>query len=237
MKTVLIGLVLAATACASGNEPTNSRLGDEAGFSGPGADGDGPPPGGVDENFNCRGTAEGSFDNVFVPAGATCRLENSTVSGNVLAREGARLHVVNTVVDGNIDGVEARAVVVEGGRLGGSIQIADGDSPGELGAAVIGGTVLTQGNIQVIKMRTGRILITDVRLEQGNIKVEENLVGDGLEVRNNDVAQNLQVFKNGGTGPKEVRDNRVRQIAQCKENSAPFTGGPNDAAEAEDQCF
>jgi hypothetical protein len=191
----------------------------------------------TDENFNCRGTVRGTFANVFVPAGATCSLQRSTVNGNVLARENSRLYVSDTRVAGNIDGVEARVVQVKGGSLGGSIQIADGSSPGALGAAVYGGTVLTQGNIQIIKMNTGTIRIADVVLRKGNIKVEENATGSGLEVVRNQVAQNIQVNKNRGSGRKAVRGNRVFQIVQCKENTSPFVGGPNNAAEAEGQCF
>ena len=39
-----------------------------------------------------------------------------------------------------------------------------------------------------------------------------------------------------GAGANAVRNNRVRQIIQCKENRWPFVGGPNQAAEAEGQC-
>ena len=211
MKRFFMALGLAlATACDSAQEP-NRTTGDSAAAPGDAATG----PINTDENFNCRGTVRGTFANVFVPTGATCSLQRSTVNGNVLAREGSRLYVSDTRVAGNIDGVEARVVQVKGGSLGGSIQIADGSSAGELGAAVYGGTVLTQGNI----------------------KVEENSIGSSLEVAGNYVAQNIQVFKNRGTGQKSVRDNRVLQIVQCKENTAPFVGGPNDAAEAEEQCF
>jgi len=223
-----LGLVVAA-ACDNAQSPTgttNDAIDDSptAAIS-------------TDENFNCRGTVSGTFANVFVPAGATCRLQNSTVNGNVLARERSRLYVSATRVAGNIDGVEARVVQVQGGSLGGSIQIADGSSPGELGAAVYGGTVLTQGNIQIKKMSTGKIRIADVKLRKGNIKVEENFTSSSLEVVRNYVAQNIQVWKNRGSGQKTVRSNRVLQIIQCKENTSPFTGGPNTAAEAEGQCF
>jgi hypothetical protein len=232
-----LGLAL-ATACDSAQEP-NRITGDPAApGDAPAAPGDAATgPINTDENFNCRGTVRGTFANVFVPTGATCSLQRSTVNGNVLAREGSRLYVSDTRVAGNIDGVEARVVQVKGGSLGGSIQIADGSSAGELGAAVYGGTVLTQGNIQIIKMNTGGIRIADVRLEKGNIKVEENSIGSGLEVVRNSVAQNIQVNKNRGSGRKAVRGNRVLQMVQCKENTSPFVGGPNTAAEAEGQCF
>ena len=233
MKRLLttIGLALVA-ACDSGQEPTGAT-------SDASLDPTDSPATAIntDENFDCRGTVRGTFANVFVPAGATCRLQRSTVNGNVLARELSRLYVSDTRVAGNIDGVEARVVQVKGGSLEGSIQIADGSSAGELGAAVYGGTVLTQGNIQIIKMNTGSIRIADVRLGKGNIKVEENSTGSSLEVVRNQVAQNIQVNKNRGSGRKFVKGNQVLQIVQCKENTSPFTGGPNAAAEAEGQCF
>lgn len=190
-----------------------------------------------DENFDCVGTFSGSFANVFVPEGRTCRLERATVSGNVLARDGSSLFVSDTRVDGNIDGVEARTVQVRGGSLGGSIQIQEGSSPGQTGAAVYGGTVLTQGNITIQKMNTGTIRIADVVLRKGNIQVQENAVGSGLEIVRNRVAQNLQVFVNRGAGAKIVQGNTVEQTLECKENTRPFTGGPNRAGEAKEQCF
>jgi hypothetical protein len=226
-----IGLILVG-ACNHAQEPDESLDGVPGGVTD-------PPASAIstDENFNCRGTVSGTFANVFVPAGATCTLQNSVVNGNVLARERSRLYVSATRVSGNIDGVEARVVQVKGGSLGGSIQIADGWSAGELGAAVYGGTVLTQGNIQIKKMNTGNIRIADVKLRKGNIKVEENVTSSSLQVVRNYVAQNIQVWKNRGSGQKTVRGNRVLQIVQCKENTRPFVGGPNAAAEAEGQCF
>lgn len=233
MKRMLITLCLVVAASCDG-APRATGVAGGARDLGTGGD---QNPIRTDENVDCVGTVSGTFANVFVPAGETCYLQSSTVNGNVLARERSRLYVSDTRVQGNIDGVEAQVVQVQGGSLGGSIQIADGSSPDELGAAVYGGTVLTQGNIQIVKMNTGSIRIADVRLEKGTIKVEENATGVGLEVVRSYVAQNVQVNKNRGTGPKVVRDNRVLQIIQCKENTAPFEGGPNNAAAAEEQCF
>ena len=230
MPFALVGLAVIA-ACDDVQDPSDN-LDQDAGINS-----DAAVSSSRDENFNCRSTVSGTFANVFVPAGATCRLQNATVNGNVLARERSRLYVANTRVAGNIDGVEARVVQIKGGSLGGSIQIADGSSPGETGAAVYGGTVLTQGNIQIKKMSTGKIQIADVKLRKGNIKVEENSTSSRLEVVRNYVAQNIQVWKNRGGGTKIVRGNRVLQIIQCKENSRPFTGGPNTAGDSEGQCF
>jgi hypothetical protein len=186
----------------------------------------------------CVGTFSGrTFDNVYVPVGKTCTLRNSTVKGNVKALPNSRLYMSNNKVDGNIDGDEALLVQVRGGTVGGSIQIKESYSPSLIGAEVSGGTVLTQGNIQIEKMNTGGILIADVRLSKGNIKVEENVTRSRFEIIRNRVAQNVQVFKNRGTNQKFVRNNSIGQIAQCKENQAPFVGGPNSAGEAEGQCY
>ena len=230
MKLVLTALGLALAAACGGDDPTGSDL--------PLPPDDGPPIGvDTDQDYDCTTSVTGTFADVYVPAGTTCRLESATVGGNVLARERSRLYVSATQVEGNIQGVGARVVQVQGGSLGGNIQIADGSSAGELGAAVTGGTVLSQGNIQISGMNTGSIRVADARLEKGNIQVEDNVVTSSLEVVQNYVAQNLQVFKNRGSGSKVVRDNQVLQIVQCAENTPPFEGGPNDAAEAEGQCF
>ena len=229
-RRLIAPLGLAALLAACGDAPPTSPRADALDLGGP------RRALAVDENYDCTGTVSGSFTNVFVPAGQTCTLQNATVSGSILAREGARLFVSGTRVDGNIDGVEARVVQVRGGTVGGSIQIADGQSPAALGAAVLG-TRLTQGNITVLKMRTGSIRIEDAILEQGNIQLDENSVATALAIVRNTVAQNVQVFKTEGAGSKAVRNNRIGQIVQCKENALPFIGGPNLAGDRQDQCF
>jgi hypothetical protein len=190
----------------------------------------------TDEDFDCVGTVTGTFQNVFVPAGQSCTLTNARVRGNILARENARLFVFETVTAGNIDGVEARQLHVRGGRLEGSIQAQDGASAGEVGIRISGGTVLTQGNITIQKMRTGTIEITGARLLKGNIQVQENTVGTALTLTGNEVAQNVEVFVNSGVGAKTVRNNTVQQKLSCKENTRPFTGRPNVAGDVEGQC-
>jgi hypothetical protein len=86
-------------------------------------------------------------------------------------------------------------------------------------------------------MNTGQILVADVKLQKGHLKVEENFTSSRLDVVRNYVAQNLDVLRNRGGGQKTVRDNRVGATLKCEENRAPFVGGPNQAARAERQCF
>ena len=109
MKPISTLALLALTAACSGaQEPSSSSNGDPEGASA----GDPVISVNTDENYDCRGTVRGTFANVFVPEGATCRLQRSVVNGNVLARDGSRLYVTDTRVSGNIDGVEARGVQV-----------------------------------------------------------------------------------------------------------------------------
>lgn len=231
MQRVLGATMLLATAACGAGGPTDAGArGDAAGTAvGTGATGTTP---GDDRCLQLRGR---TFENFTVPVGTTCTLQDVRVRGNVVALERSRLFLVDAVVGGNVDGIAARTVQVERGRIEGSIQIKDAASPGELGASVRG-TVLTQGNIQVEKMRTGRIVIADAVLEKGNIKIEENAVDQSLDATGNRVAQNLQAFKNVGAGAKSITGNRVGQTLECKENAAPFNGGPNEAGEAKEQC-
>lgn len=224
-----LALALALVACGGTVDPLLERT-DASGVE------NGPDPASTDDQ-PCTGVVVGgTYENVTVPEGSTCTLRGVTVSGNVVALRNARLFVEDSRVDGNIQGDKAAVVHVRGGRLDGNLQMQEGVSTGELGVSITGGTVLTQGNIQVTKMRTGQIVVTDAVLEKGNLQVEENEVTTSLEIARNRVAQNLEVRKNRGGAAKVVRENTVGQKLECKENDSPFVGGPNAASEAEGQC-
>ena len=243
MKSVIIlaGAALLFTACADGpSSPAESTMNRTSRASSDLAASSATPAGATrinaDEDFYCSGTFTGTFENVYVREGATCTLTGATVKGNILAKDRARLFVLETTTGGNIDGVEAAILQVRGGRLEGSIQAQDGQSAGEVGFRVYGGTVLSQGNITVQKMNTGTISITDAVLVKGNIQVQENRTGTRLELLRNRVAQNLEVFVNSGSSAKEVAGNTVSQKLSCKDNSLPFIGRPNSAGDVEGQC-
>jgi hypothetical protein len=206
----------------------------------------------------CIGTLTGTFDNVVVPAGAQCRLVNSTVHGNVLALPDSHIAISNSRIAGNVQGDKADLVqVVNGSNVGGSVWAKEGGpapvstvtfficsgggpfTPCEV--AILGSTI--GGNVQVEKM-TGDVAIGDavflgLMVNTGNIKAEENLIPAGslFQIRNNRVAGNLQVFKNTGGGTKSVQANVVAEDLQCFENTAPFVGGPNTAQQSQGQCF
>jgi hypothetical protein len=225
----LIGVTAAAIACSDSAAPAGalSSFGDGTtnGHSAPLSDG------------YCSGVISGgAYENIKVREGTACTLIDVRVKGNVVALQDARLFVQGSRVEGNIQGENAAVVHVLGGVIGGSVQIHEGSSPGENGVLITGGTVLTQGNIQVTKMRTAQIVVEGALLMKGNLQVEENTVSDLLDVTGNDVRQNLEVRKNRGDGGKFVTVNTVRQKLECRENSGPFTGAPNNASEIEGNC-
>jgi hypothetical protein len=198
----------------------------------------------------------GVYANVEVPIGSgLCTMADVTVLGSVKVLPDARLQFLGGVVHGNVEGDKAEMVHMVGVMVGGHVQIKEGEAPNDLGFDVfLCGNTLTQGNIQVEKM-AGSIIVGDPlpeavgvpcapnQLQKGNIKVEDNLVVTspsvetvGLVIRGNQVAQNIQVFKNRGAGPKFVQLNTAGEAVQCKENDEPFVGTPNTAPKREDQC-
>jgi len=210
--------------------------------------------GGSGNDTQCTGfLPPGTYDNIVVPPGAFCLLENSTVNGSVKALENSTLSIFGRVtVHGNVDGDKADIVDMLGigGRnlVLGSIQIKEGGSTGGFSYARVCGTDLPNGNIQIEKMKNyvlvggPRFCNTGNTLAKGNIKVEENSIGfpvpfGEMEVSRNTVGGNVQVFKNVGPGLKFVQGNTVREDLQCFENTLPFVGGPNTAGKAEGQCF
>jgi hypothetical protein len=198
----------------------------------------------------CNGLLVGTFDNVVVPRNSSCTLFSSVVTGNVTVRRGGSLLSQSNEIAGNVEGDQPRWVGSLADRIGGNFDITAATGPGFLFLTFsvnvfICGSTLTGGDVAVEKSRGGTVAIgsqtpfcpgNDVA---GNILVQENLIppGEVMPVDRNVVGGNVQVFKNRGMGAKSVVANEVRENVQCKENDEPFVGGPNLAAQAEEQCF
>ena len=141
----------------------------------------------------------GTYDNVVVPDGEVCFLIDATVDGNVDALKGSIFLMLRGTVDGNISGSEADGVFVN--------QV-----------------TLPNGNVQIVKSADFSVVQLSI-LEKGNIKVEENNAdGRGTRVRGNDVAQNIQVYKNAGLAVR-VFDNDAGESIQCFDNILPDPPG------------
>lgn len=209
----------------------------------------------------CVGVVTGAQDNVVVPMGASCTLQNATVQGNVLALTNATLQVNASMIRGNVQGDQTRHVLLQfSSQVGGNFHVKAGplSNTGVTGFDInvrVGGDALIEGNrgftfvdaaivggdLEIVK-NFGNLEIEFNRVG-GNLKVEENFVPSSMSVLGNGVpiaspvSGNLQVSKNVGPGFKQVVINVVAQNLQCFDNTAPFVGGPNTARDTQGQCF
>lgn len=144
-----------------------------------------PTPSG---NDGCRGSIGAQrYENLEVPAGASCTLNGTIIDGNIKVGTNATLHAIAVVVGGNIQAESAADVMVNNtSTVGGSIQIKQGGSATIDQVQVTGDLQLESnrstlgitnnrvgGNIQVTQNRGG-VLITDNRID-GNLQCKENM--------------------------------------------------------------
>ena len=192
----------------------------------------------------CNGTIGAiTVDEVRVPSGASCILDGTRVQGNVLVARDGSVSANGARIIGNIQAEDARRVATANGTtVGGSVQVkrravADVQNTTitgslqieEAGASLTANNVRIGGNLQVIKAGAATIGATFVN---GDLQLEENrgaLASTGAEVRGN-----FQVFKN--LGGVTLRNNRVQQVLECKENVPAPTGSGNVAGEKKEQC-
>ena len=96
--------------------------------------------------------------------------------------------------------------VKEGSTVGGSVQLENGRSGG-----------------------LGRIASTEI---DGDLQFFTNRAR--MVAQGNTVLSNLQAVSN--TGGLVIKNNRISENLQCKQNNPPPTGGGNTAGDKEDQC-
>lgn len=200
-------------------------------------------------DFQCVGAVPtGTFDNVVVPAGATCTLSNATVRGNIAVQPQGALYATNNDVHGNIESTKPRFVWLDDNEVGGRVWAKE---------AAVGADPLTiwfcnnriGGNVQIEKIVASFGIIVGPgsgcpgvgggNTVGGNLILLENVIGPsigGINVTANTVRGNLQFFKNTGPGPKHVHANTIHEDLQCFENSPGMSGTGNVARKAEGQC-
>lgn len=195
-------------------------------------------------DVECVGALTGTFQNVIVPQDAFCLITNSRVTGNIKALENSTLFVgdANTI-SGNVEGDKANTVEVF--TFSGVPNVIHGSIfATETFRVDVCGAVLPNGNIIFVKIR-GIVNVAGSLcgaagggnlVQKGSIKVEDSFAQIFFEVTRNQVAQNIQIFKNIGPAVKRVQLNTAGESIQCKENAPPFIGTPNTAPKQEDQC-
>jgi hypothetical protein len=197
----------------------------------------------------------GTYKNIVVPANETCTITSSTVKGDITALDNSRLTVrEGTTVSGSIQADNSFDVETYHSNpeaeviVRGSITLRN-----VTGGISICGTTLTHGDI-VVEGSTGSHILLGGQpcnegfggsniLKKGSIVVQDNNVAQSafgavnFQIGDNQVARNLQVYRNLGLASKFVGGNTVGGALQCFDNDLPFVGGPNTAQNAEGQCF
>lgn len=125
-------------------------------------------------------------DDLFVPSGAICSLQGTSVDGTINVEENASLIASQVVVSGDIKAENASLVVVKtGSTIAGNIELKESGS-GEIANVSVYGNILLElnsgefdvtgnwlsGNLQVFK-NTGPLNLTDNIIE-GNLQCKEN---------------------------------------------------------------
>lgn len=137
-----------------------------------------------------------TVDNLRVPKNATCWLTSTRVKGTIKIENNATLIARKVVVIGNVQAENAKQVnVLEGSRVGGSVQHKQGGSANILDSFV-DGDIQYESNQAFLKA-----LRNDVG---GNIQVFQNT--GGVEIRRNVIDGNLQCKENF---PEPIGGNNV----------------------------
>jgi hypothetical protein len=138
----------------------------------------------------CRGELGGvTVDNLRVPDGANCVLNRTRVKGSVKVESRATLNAREVRVTGNVQAENARAVsVTQSSRIGGSVQIKQGES-----AAVLNSTVRRD-----IQYNANRSLL----------RVNDNKVGGNVQVIGNQA--HAEIYRNAIDGNLQCKENSPR---------------------------
>jgi hypothetical protein len=218
----------------------------------------------------------GTHDNVVVPPGEVCDIGPAYVKGNIICKEaslcfmgfsgpvtargsikceeGASCFMDDSTVHGSVTCEDCDALDLFASAVRGNVQSKNSSAGSVMSAMDIGGDVQFEGTGQFLDLvestvggdvQVGKTLLTalpaiilegmHLRNNQiaGNVQVVET-TASGHEIVGNSVEDNLQFFKNHG--PSDIADNTIGGNLQCKENVPPPMGGGNAAKQKEDQC-
>lgn len=127
-----------------------------------------------------------TVDNLFVPDGASCALQGTTVKGNIVVGRGASLRAFRVNVNGNVQAEGALDVAVSGNSsVGGSIQIVQGLSA-TLDRVRVNGDVLFDDNRAAIASTSAYV--------GGSLQAFQNT--GGVSLNRNVIKGNLQCKEN-----------------------------------------
>jgi hypothetical protein len=135
----------------------------------------------------CRGTIGArTVDNLRVPQGATCTLNGTFVKGTIRVQRAATLMAVDVRVIGNVQGQNAENVVVRAGsRVGGSVQVVQGERA-RVATSRVDGDILFDEN-------DGRVSVVSSQIDE-DVQAFQNT--GGVTIRDNRIDGNLQCKAN-----------------------------------------
>jgi hypothetical protein len=199
---------------------------------------------------SCKTTLTGTkLGGIVVPAGKSCTIKRSTITGNVTVMKGAYFEADATQIHGTVTGLAAQTIFVKAGsRVDGSVigkgtrqvliyssTIGQGISArGLSSSAQVCGATIKRGNL-TISGGHQEVLIGDRAahcagntLDAGSATVKSNRTSVFFGVISNRVRRgNLIVARNTGPSKKLVRHNVGGAHLSCSKNAKPFTGTPN----------
>jgi hypothetical protein len=141
------------------------------------------------EETTCRGTIGArTVDNLRVPQGATCALNETKVKGTVKVERRARLRATRVRVIGNVQAENAASVVLRNSRVGGSVQIVQG------------------GRARVLSSNVGDDILFDE--QRRSLAANDNEIGGSLQAFQN--TGGIEIFRNSIDGNLQCKENTPR---------------------------
>ena len=161
-------------------------------------------------DYSCTGVVDAQrYENLDVPAGASCTLNGTRVDGNITVGATAVLSATAVTVGGNIqaDGA-ANVTVSNNSTVGGSIQVKQGGSA-TVDLVRVTGDVQLESNLGALRVTSNTV--------GGNVQVFQNR--GGAAISDNRIDGNLQCKEN--VPPPTGGDN---QAASFEDQCAGFAG-------------
>jgi hypothetical protein len=130
------------------------------------------------------------IDNLLVHSGAKATLNGTRVKGNIKVQSGGQLCLQGARVIGNVQAERAAGILVNGGTsIGGNLQVKQSYGKVKVCASVI------KGDLQLEENRLDSIVVLDNDVWE-DIQLFKNRVAGGIAVKQNDVGGNIQLQEN-----------------------------------------
>ena len=205
-------------------------------------------------------------DNVVVPGGASCQLEGTQVSGNVVVEaRGAVRAEINTAIRGDVVGRRNAILSISRTAIGGNVGCS-GCRRVNIFETEVGGSVRLQsaaeavfvtaspivGDLEIVAGAAGGEITRGVVFgnllfsrNRGPLMMVRQFVGGDMRIVENvspvgfTLLENLigkSLAFNRNTGPSAINANSIGETLACFENDPAPTGSGNVAAELTGQC-